>query len=32
MLSIIENISEFSNNNVVKLIKDKISKKLGGDK
>ena len=32
MLSIVENVSEFSNNNVVKLIKDKISKKLGGDK
>jgi hypothetical protein len=32
MLSIVENVSEFSNNNVVRLIKDKISKKLGGDK
>ena len=31
MLSIIENVSEFSNNNVVKMIKDKISKKIGGD-
>lgn len=28
MLSIIENVSEFSNNNVVKMIKDKISKKI----
>lgn len=32
MLSIIENVSEFSNNNVIMLIKDKIAKKIGGDK